>query len=439
MEMSEILRRFRRNAAMILGSRLLSGVLNLATSAIVVRVFGLGDLGMVVLLYAYAQLFSQVLRFESWQALLTYGTGRFEADPPAFRRLLGVTLSLDAATAALGILAGLALLPWAGDLFDWPPAVTGFAPVFLLVVPFITQGTPNGVLRLVDRVDVLAWQHAMNAGLRLGGVLLAWAAEAGVGGLVAAWFAGTVLAGLWQWGAALHQLARRGLLPRLPPGPRAVGREFPGLWRFVGLTNVLSALDLVQKSGTVMAVGALLGAPAAATLQIAQQFAMAVAKPVGQLGPIIAPEFARLAAANDWVTFRRLIGRQIRIMALVMGGLGAVIFAGLGPLLSAVYGPVVLDDIWLFRLLLAATLIMTVFFSFGPAMLSAAKPGTLVAVRILSVGVYVGVALACLEAWGLLAVGIGVLVSRAVSLTLIVLIGRRLLRRRIRRSRATRP
>lgn len=433
MEIREILRRFLRNAALFLGSRLVFGLLNLASSALVVRFYGLGELGVVVLLQAYVRLFSEVVKFESWQAVLTYGTRPFDADRAAFKRLLGLTLGIDIVSLAIGIACGLAFMPWAVEIFEWPPEVARFAPFFLLSLPFITQGTPNGVLRLVDRVDILAWQHGLNATVRFAGVLLVWATDGGVLGLVLAWFAGSILAGMLQWAYAFRELAIRRMKPRMRLNLRDAAREFPGIWRFLALSNATSSLGLVYNAGTTMILGASLGASAAATLQIAQQLVNAISKPARQLGPIIAPEFTRLAAGGDWGTFRDLLVKQMKLTALVVGGIGTVLFVLLGPLLAAVYGEALLENIWLFRILIFNALLASVFFSVVPAFLSVAKAGTVLTINAVSAVIYMVVTFALLEAHGLLAVGYGVIASTLISLPLNVILGGRLLRKRLRR------
>lgn len=432
MDLHEIIRRVLRNSAIFLGSRLVFGLLNLASSALVVRTLGLGDFGVVVLLQAYVRLLSEGIKFESWQALLTYGTGLFVHERAGFRRLLGLMLGIDILSILVGLSFGLAFLPWAGHIFEWPPEIVNFAPFFLLSLPFITQGTPNGILRLADRVDILAWQHGLNATVRFAGVLLVLALDGSVLGLVLAWFAGSIVSGLLQWAGAFRELARRRMMPRMRFNLIAAGREFPGIWSFLTLCNVTSTLSMIYNSGSTMLLGASLGPAAAATLQIALQIVGAIGKPAAQLGPIIMPEFTRLASSEDWWTFRKLILRQIRMTSLVVCGIGVVMFVGLGPLLAFVYGEELLQHIWLFRILVLGALVQSIFFSFQPAFLSMAEPGTVLAIRVVSVAVYLLLTLALLPSQEVLAVGFGGLASLAVNLGLNLALGHRHLGKRLR-------
>ncbi len=434
MDLSDISRRFTRNAQIIVGSRLAFGLLNLATSALVVRLYGLHELGVVVLLQAYARLFTEIAKFESWQAVLSYGAERFDSDPRSLRRLLGLTLAIDILSVLTGIAVGIAMVPWASRIFEWPAEVESFAPVFLISIAFITQGTLNGVLRLTDRVEVLAWQHACNALVRLAGALVGWSLGAGVMGIVIAWFLGSVVSGAMQYGVALAELARRGLKPKLRWNLRAAGAEFPRIWGFLFFSNAASSLGFVYNSGAAMVVGAELGASAAATLQLSRQFASGLGRPFRLLGPIISPEFARLRGAGDWTMFRALLWRQLRLSALVVGCVGVLLMVVLGPLLVAIYGKEILPDVWLFRLMILATLVSMAAFSFEPALLSAAKAGTLLAIRVLAAAVFIVSGWLLLDRFGLISMGLAYVLAQLVDVTLFAVLGGRLLAKRVRRS-----
>ena len=436
MDLSEISRRFTRNAQIILGSRLAFGLVNLATNALVVRAYGLHELGIVVLLQAYARLFTEIAKFESWQAVLSYGAMRFDSDPRSLRRLLGLTLSIDILSVLAGIAAGIVLIPWAARTFEWPPEVASFAPVFLISIAFITQGTLNGVLRLTDRVEVLAWQHGCNALVRLAGVLVAWGIGAGVMGIVLAWFAGSVVSGLLQYGMALAELARRRLKPKMHWNLRAAGAEFPRIWSYLAFTNAASSLGFFYNSGAAMVVGAELGASSAATVQLARQFANGLGRPVRLLGPIISPEFAKLRGAGNWTTFRALLWRVLRLSALIVGIVGALLMVVLAPLLAAIYGQEILPNIWLFRFMIMSSLVSMISFSFEPALLSAAKAGTLLAIRVVSATVFIVSGLFLLEEFGLITAGLAYLLARLVDVTLLAFLGGRLLAKRVRRAQS---
>lgn len=433
MNLTEIFRRFLRNAAMILGSRLTFGLVNLGTNALIVRAFGLTELGIVLLLQVYVRLFTDIVKFDSWQAVLTFGAREQEAgNPDRLRRLLGFTLGVDVVSVSLGVICAILFVPWAADIFEWPPEVTGFAPIFALSVFFLVQGTPNGILRLVDRVDILAIQFALNATIRFLGVGAVALLGGGVYGIALAWFAANVLSGVLPMIFAWREARARGMVPCFDIGWHRIGRHFEGIWKFLVFSNLSSSLSFIYFSGTVTFVGGAVGPAAAATLQIAQQFAVSLSRPARILSPLISPELAKLAATGDWATFARLIQRQLLVMAAVLTVFGAVLFLVLGFIVETVYGPELSADIRLFQILILASLLVMTTFSFEPAMLSANKPAMLLSLRAGAALIYVASSLALLPSQGIYAFGYGFLISQTAYVVTFATIGTRILRDRVR-------
>jgi O-antigen/teichoic acid export membrane protein len=175
-----IFRRVLRNAGLILGGKAATALLNLAATGIAVRSLGLEAMGGLVLVHAFARTGSSFVKFQSWQAVLRYGTGCLEPERRAeFHALLRFTAGLDLAASAAGCLvcAGAA---WAlgPAVFGWSPEVAPLAALYATSVFFMVTATPIGLLRLFDRFDLLARRDAFGAGVRLAGAALAAALTA---------------------------------------------------------------------------------------------------------------------------------------------------------------------------------------------------------------------------------------------------------------------
>lgn len=435
MNLQEIFRRFLRNATMIVGSRLIFGLLNLATSALVVRAFGLPELGILVLLQVYVRLFSNFMKFDSWQAVLSFGTSLYEKENAReLRSLIGFTFGVDLASAAIGITGAILLIPYAAGLFEWPERVTGFAPFFALSILFMVQGTPNGVLRLVNRVDVLAWEFALNATIRFLGVLLVMAVGGGLFELVLVWFAANTLSGFYTTFFCFLELKARNLMPLFDVNWHRAGERYDRIWRFLVFNNISTSLNFLYDGGSVTIVGAVLGPAAAATLQIVKQFSGAISRPTSILGPLISPEFAKLASSGDWVMFQSLIKRQLLITAAVLGVLTAVLFAVLGYVIDAVYGKELTQYLPLFQIFVFGSILTMATFSFEPAVLAVNKPTLVLGVKGVALVLYILVTVILYRDYRLYAFAFGFLASQTAYVILFSLLGMRLLKRRLRKT-----
>lgn len=317
------LRQILGNAGILLGGKALNGVLSLGATAIAARALGVDQFGVLVLVHAYIQTIGEIAKFQSWQALLQYGTAPLDAGRISeFQRVLRFSLLLDVLSGVGGVVIALIGVLLVGSALGWTAETAPTVAVYSLVIVFMVSATPTGALRLLDRFDLLAWQSAIDSWVRVIGAAVAWRLGAGLATFLAIWFVGQVVAFVFLFGAAWRTLRARGALDgfRL----RASGSltdGFPGLWSFVWSTNLNSTLALAFTHVSTLMVGALLGARDAALFRVAKQLGDAVAKPAKLIVPALYPELARLAAAQDIVRLRRLVWQ----LALAAGGAASVL------------------------------------------------------------------------------------------------------------------
>ncbi|MDT8290528.1 lipopolysaccharide biosynthesis protein, partial [Roseomonas mucosa] len=146
-----LFRRILRNAGLVLGGKAATALLNLAAFGLAMRSLGPAGMGVLVLVHGFAQTASSLVKFQSWQAVLRYGTDSLGPERrPAFQALLRFTLGLDLGSGVVGSLA-CALAAWfLGPSFGWPPEVVPLAALYATSTAFMVTATPIGLLRLFD-------------------------------------------------------------------------------------------------------------------------------------------------------------------------------------------------------------------------------------------------------------------------------------------------
>ncbi len=428
----EIFQRFKRNAAIIIGSRLIFGILNILSSMIVVRFFGLAELGIVILLHSYTRLFNDIIKFDSWQAVLTYGSKFHETnDKVEQKKLFGLLITIDLVSISIGVICAIAFVPYAIDIFEWPEQVAKFAPFYAIAIFFMAHASPNGILRLFDRVDALAIEFALRATVKFIGVCLTAYLGGSAFHLVLTWFAAAVISGTWPLLICVKELHQRGQLPSLQFNWRKLSRRFPGIWRFLAFANMASSVGFLYTTGTVLFLGTTLGAAQAAVVEIAYQFTGALSRPIRILGPIIMPEFTKLVANNDWVTFRKIITQQLKVTGILILLIGLPLLLAFSFVLNTIYGPEVLEYVWLFRFLLLFVFLKILAFTFDPAILAANKPGMLLIIRAVTALIYVITALSLLNQYGIASVGFAAMLGQIFYIAIVVGFGKKLLKKRV--------
>ena len=335
---SSVLKRVLANAGTLLGGRTVNALVGLAYIALTARGLGATQMGMLVLINAYAQFLGDVAKFQSWQTVLQYGTGPLlEDDRPRFQQVLRFSLLLDLIGASVGVALGVGGALLLGSAFGWPRELAPAAALYALSIAMMTSATSVGLLRLFDRFRFLAAEQAVSSAVRLAGCAAAFACHASIGWFLAAWAAGTVASFLYVLAVAWWDLARRKLLQGFTlAGPLSEG--LPGAWRFAWATNFNGSLDTAFTHVITLVVGAVLGPAQAALWRVGRQVADGMAKPAKLLVPALYPELAKLRATGADVAMRKLAG-QIGLMGGAVAAVLLLVCMLFGaPLLALVMG-----------------------------------------------------------------------------------------------------
>lgn len=307
---------------------------NLATVALTARTLGVETFGVLILIHAYVQTVGELVRFQSWQVVLNYGTGAYlEGRLAAFHRVLRFSLWLDVAGSVVGVLAALLGVWLIGTGLGWQAHHQTAVAAYALSIVFMASATPTGTLRLVNRFDLFALQSPVESWIRMLGAIWAWWAGAGLNVFLGIWFFAKFAAFVYLYAAAGITLHRRGALNGFSAsGKQPLVADLPGIWGFVWSTNFNSSLGLAFTQAGTLFVGALLGASEAALYRIAKQFADAIAKPTKLIGPALYPELARMAHGDERAALKKLVMQ----LAFAGGGVATLILL----LVAAIGGPV---------------------------------------------------------------------------------------------------
>ena len=401
MQPASLFRTVMANAALLVGGRSLNAPLSLAYLALSARALGVTGFGVVVLVNAFALTLGSVVKFESWQAVLHYGTKPLvEGHHADFHRILRFSLMLDGLSAVAGLALGLLGAAFLGPLMGWPPEATAPGMAYVTSTVFMVAATPTGILRVFGRFDLLALQSAVSSAVRVVAAGAVFLMHGGVAWMLAAWYAGIVAAFLVLAIASVIELHRRGHAGAWAvSGPLTAG--FPGLWRFVWATNLSSSLDQVFTQTGSLAVGGMLGPADAGFFRIARQVATAIAKPAQLVVFALYPELARLKAAGDLHRLRQLAG-QVGLAggaAATLLLLVAVLFGR--PLLATVLGPDFAGASGVLVWLVAAAGIGIWAVPLEPLLISVGRPGTAVKVRVGVSIVFLAALFPAVKAFGL--------------------------------------
>lgn len=316
--------------AKLLSGKAAAGILSLGYLIIVAHQLGATDYGLLMMVNAYAITVGSLVAFSGFHGLVRYGALSLAADDRAgLAAIIRFMAVLELGCGGLAILVAAVGVPFVGAHLGWPPHVMHLALPFSFAVLGTVRATPQGILQLADRFDLIALHQTVSPIVRMAGVLIVWASGGGLTSYLIVWLASSVLEGATMWLMALPSTKR--LLagePLLGPWRGVIARH-EGFGRFILTTNFDLTMRELAPNLTPLTVGWLLGPAAAGLLALAQRATNTLQQPAVLLSQASYAVLAEQVAGRRLAELRRTV-RRSTALAIAAGAaiVGALAFFG---------------------------------------------------------------------------------------------------------------
>jgi O-antigen/teichoic acid export membrane protein len=336
-----------KNSSYLGISKGVAALCGVATLAFAGRGLGVILFGTLILITSYIKAVSGIAKFQSWQLIVRYGGhGVAHGDPEHFQVATGFAFALDMVSGIGGMIIGAILLAFIGEWVGIRHEYLWLGMLYCTQLPVQGAATPNGVLRVLNRFDLMSWADSVTPISRaiLAGV--AYATGASFPAYVGVWYVTDLCGDLFTWFLGWRELKRHGLIEGIRPTLKPT--VLSGAWRFAINVNLATSVQAVWGPIGRLVVGGLLGPAGAALFRIASTLADSAQKPAELLGKAFYPEIVRmdLTSKQPWKLMLRgtaLVGAValIAILLMVLGGkpLMALIF---GKAFLGAYEPLVI-------------------------------------------------------------------------------------------------
>lgn len=329
-----------RNATPLLAGRAGQGVLSLVAVALATRTLGAELFGILVLITAFRQLVTGLTKLRARDTIVRFGALALQAgDLARLRAVLRFGIAVDGCSAVVALTAIIFFADLFVEAMDLPSAYLNLARLFGLSAAFaLLANTPDGLLRLFDRYDLIAIQSVLTPAVQVLGSVVLYMLEAPLTAFVAVWFLATAISRSWIIAAGVREYRKQRIGPIGRPRWADVRRPEPGVWHFTTATYLIDALGEAKRHGAVMLIGAMLDPAAAAILRIATQIGTLPSRPLSKvLTPALFPELARLTAEK---------ARRKRRKMATNSGLLAAAFAAAVAIVLVVFGQTLVTAIF---------------------------------------------------------------------------------------------
>ena len=370
-----------KNSSYLGMSRGVAAACSLATLAFAGRGLGVMGFGMLILIISYAKAASGIAKFQSWQLIVRYGgQGLASGNPEQFKASTGFAAALDILSGIGGMLGAVLLLPLIAPLVGIDRQYWWLAMAYCALLPIMGAATPSGVLRTLDRFDLISWAGTLAPISRAILTGIAFATGQDIVVFVAIWFVTELAGDLFLWLLAWRELRRNDLHLGIRPTLRA--DTLPGAWRFAIQVNLTVGVQTVWGPIARLAVGGLLGPAGAALFRIASSLADSAQKPADLLAKAFYPEVVRmdLSSRKPWKLMLRgaALGGAFAIIAII------VLLVGGKPLISLLFGKDFLGAYAPLVVLMAVPLIAIISFPLVPMLYALGRAGDPLKARILA-------------------------------------------------------
>lgn len=323
-----------KNSSYLAASRIVALIAGIATISFATHALGLLLYGALVLITSYAKAVSGIAKFQSWQLIVRYGARAVHGEVEDFKTSTGFAFALDALSGIGGMLLAVAILPFIAQWVGISPDQLWLAMLYCTLLPTMGAATPSGVLRALDRFDLISWQSTATPISRVILVFIAYFMSAPFGAYVAAWYLTDLGGDLYLWFLAWRELRRRGLLEGIRPTLRP--ETLPGAWRFAIHVNLNASVQAAWGPIARVVIGGLLGPAGAALFRVASSLSEGASKPADLLAKAFYPEVVRmdLTSRKPWKLMLRgaALASAVALLAILI-----LLLAG-KPLISFVFG-----------------------------------------------------------------------------------------------------
>ncbi|HKP33590.1 MAG TPA: lipopolysaccharide biosynthesis protein, partial [Sphingomicrobium sp.] len=302
-------------------SKIVAALCGVATLAFAGRGLGVLLFGTLILITSYIKAVSGIAKFQSWQLIVRYGGhGVAHGDPEHFKVATGFAFALDMVSGIGGMLVAAAVLPFIGTWVGISSEYLWLGMLYCTLLPIMSSATPDGVLRVLDRFDLISWAGTLSPIVRAILAALAFATGASFPVYVAIWFVTDLIGNLYPWFLGWRELKRHGLLEGIKPTLRPAALS--GAWRFAIDVNLATSVQAVWGPIGRLVVGGLLGPAGAALFRVASILADSAQKPADLLGKAFYPEVMRmdLTSKQPWKLMLRgsVLVSAVAILAILI-------------------------------------------------------------------------------------------------------------------------
>lgn len=399
------LKKLIKNSGVLLSGNIIADIMGLISFIFLARGLEKEIFGLFTIILTYVTIMDSLINFQSWQALIKYGTECIiEQKENAFKKLIKAGFIIDFLTATLSFILAIGLLPF---IYNWLGLSDEMFTIGLMmagIIVFHIKGPPIAILRIFDKFNILALLKIISASIKLTGVITVYLMNADLFLFALVWVITDIVESLLLVIFGVREMKKQGYAGFFKPkiSKKEIEDEFKGLFGFIITTNLHSSIKLGVKQFDIMIVGAILSPSAAGVFKITKQFSGIILKLSDPFYQVIYPDLNKLWIKKEIKSFVQLIKQSV-YLAFAGSLLIWLSFLLLGTyIISFTVGDEYISAYQLISVYMIGVVIATSGFPLQPSMLAMGKYKESFWIHNFSIIVYLSLLFLLIEYLGLL-------------------------------------
>lgn len=157
-----------KNTLILFSGQSFASVIGIFNTILLIKAVGVDGNGFITLIIAYSNLFNGILNFQSYNAVIKYGTEALEEKLIyKYKQVLKQAFIQDVLTAILAFIFGFLCVEVVSQFMGWSAEIIYYVKVYLITILMNVTGTFTGILRLHDNFLVIATINVKTSIFRL--------------------------------------------------------------------------------------------------------------------------------------------------------------------------------------------------------------------------------------------------------------------------------
>ncbi len=156
---SSIFNKIIKQSSILIIGDLISTIFSFISLSLLLNYLSPSVYGSVILVNGYVMLIDSIVNFQTWQALIKYGSKELSvSNKLGFMQIIKSSFIVDTLTAILGSFLAILFSEIAVKLIGIESEYLGYIRLYSIVLCFHITGMPTGVLRLLDKFKIITIQ-----------------------------------------------------------------------------------------------------------------------------------------------------------------------------------------------------------------------------------------------------------------------------------------